>query len=357
MVKINDLPVDILYEVTKYLTLRDVCVIRKTSSVLNYKINCIQNSIMNNELRRSGKSYQTTNIMYLQNLFYSFINYYLVTFLYKFRKNNIAYNNAQYLRNYIMYYSYTSYRGNFIDGITNNFNVNLLFDKIFYYYIYTDYAHISTYPNKLELCALYNFLQIEIFQNKHDFDYWLDFLESLNKTRYSDIIFRYYSSTLDIYHTHNVCLTFAQMYTMSSVVTSIPIIKKIIGYRVLDLSLTKLNLCCMNCNEANIFDICELKFSYYKDDLISYNYLQFKDFLKKENLYYYTVLTNRETFLVNTMIYVKNPITNRRMRLNGNVYKQFIRSMESDKHSNKYYVGVLRYIYKQQKLLKNRYFT
>ena len=57
------------------------------------------------------------------------------------------------------------------------------------------------------------------------------------------------------------------------------------------------------------------------------------------------------------MIYVKNPITNRRMRLNGNVYKQFIRSMESDKHSNKYYVGVLRYIYKQQKLLKNRYFT
>jgi hypothetical protein len=358
MVIINDLPVDMLYEITQYLTLRDICTMRKTSSVLNYKINCIQNSILNNELRRSGKSYGVTNFNYLQSLFYSFINYHLVTFLYKFRKNNLSYNNAQYLRSYIMCYSYTSYRLNFVDGITGNPTVNLLFDKIFYYYVYTNYVHISTYPNKLELCALYNLLQIEIFQNKNDFNYWVDFLESLNKNVYSDVIFRYYSSTLDIYHVGtNLHLTFDQMYKMSSVITSIPVIKQIIGYRVLDLSRSSLNVCCVDCNEPNLFEICDLKMTHYKDDLISYNYLQLKDLLKRENIYYYTMLTNRETFLVNTMIYVKNPITNRRMRVNGNLYKQFMRSMESDKHLNKYYVTILRYIYKQQHFLKQRYFT
>lgn len=356
MVKINELPVDILCEITSHLSLTDVCTIRKTSSSLNYKINSIQNTIFNNELKRSGKSYGVTDVIYLQNLFYSFINYHLVSVLYKFRKSGLIFNNTRYLRSYIMNYSYKTYRNmHYIDGIVNNLNLNMLFDKIFYYYVYTNYSHISSYPNKLELCALYNFLQIEIFQNKNDFGYWLEFLESINQKVYSDIIFKYYSSTLDIYHTANsVGITFDQMCKMSPIVISAPIFKKIVGYKVLDLSRSKLNLCCVGCTEHNLYEICQIKFSLYKDDLIAYNYLQFKDLLKRESDYYYTVLSNRETYLVNDMIYVKNPVTNRRMRINGGIYKRLIRSLESD---NKYYTNILRYVYKQQMLLKERYFT
>lgn len=55
------------------------------------------------------------------------------------------------------------------------------------------------------------------------------------------------------------------------------------------------------------------------------------------------------------MIYVKNPITNKRMRLNGNFYKSFINHMSSD--NTYYYAKMVRNITKRREYLRTKIFT
>ena len=116
------------------------------------------------------------------------------------------------------------------------------------------------------------------------------------------------------------------------------VFKKILGYKALNLSNTVLNLCCYDCNENYLIEICNIKRYFWKDDLISHNYTQFKQMLKRTNLYYYNILCNRGTIIINSMIYIKNPITNRRVRVDKTIYNNLIYDLDEykvQKSSNK----------------------
>jgi hypothetical protein len=142
------------------------------------------------------------------------------------------------------------------------------------------------------------------------------------------------------------------MYTISHSVTSIPIIKKILGYKAFDLSNTVLNLCCYDCNEDYIIEICNIKKAFWKDELISHNYKEFKTMLQKNNPYYYHFLQNRETILINSMIYIKNPITNRRLRVDKSIYHNLIQDLDKYKIQK-----ITNYISNQKNYFRNKFFN
>jgi hypothetical protein len=367
------LPSDIIYEITKYLSLKDICILKSCSTSLSYYIKSVQTNILQKQLFNSNLSFFIKDRIILTNFCYNFIHYHITVHLYKYKR---IFNRSQFgnsirtigsirpnesiipirsndLYNFIMYTK--------VEDITTNDKINALFYKIFYFYINNNRCHISSYPNQLELCALYNLLQIEIFNPKNDFGYWFNFLESF-EYGYTDVKMNYYNYVLSNCHIENIHLNFNHIHKMSTTISSLYVLKKIFTFKELNLTKTKLNLCCYMCNERYLFQICKLKKKFYKDELVSYNYAQFKEMLKREHLYYYNILLNKEITIINEMIYIKNPNTNRRMRLYGRLYNNMITNFFSqedyslDQDLFQYYRSILHYITKRQIYFKTRFF-
>ena len=366
---IVNLPTDIVYELTKYVSLQDISHLKMSSFILNEKINNIQNNIIINNMKifdpkKSTNPTQkyTDYIMYLKQSFYGMINYYVSNQLRKYKK--MYYKEYKeykeykckmrffkyYVLNFDKYYKlpYNYY-------ISDNYMINNLFNKIFKFYILNNYTSIENYPNHLELFVLYNLIQIDTFQSTYNFEYMFNFLESINNSYYYDIKIKYYNHILNTIHTNNVPFTFDQMHKMSYSITSIPIIKRIFSYKVLDLSNSQLNLCCHDCNQHNLYEICNIKRGFWKDELISHNYTELKKLLKRENPYYYTILINRENYIINDMIYIKNPITNRRVRLNGYRFHYLMKYLENN--MKKHYIQIIKFIEQCQKDFRRKIFS
>jgi len=360
MKTLNLLPSDIIYEITKYLTLKDICILKSCSTSLLHYIKSVQTNILQRQLIKSNLSFGVKDRNVLVNFCYNLIHYHITVHLYKYKRifnrnrlrgaNSIRTND---LYNFIMYTK--------VEDITANDKINALFYKIFYFYINNNHCHISLYPDQLELCALYNLLQIEIFNPKNDFNYWFHFLESF-EYEYADVKMNYYNYILSNCHIENIHLNFNDIHKMSTNLTSLYTLKKIFTYKELNLTRTKLNLCCYTCNERYLFQRCKLKKRFYKDELVSHNYTQFKEMLRRENLYYYNILLNKEITIINEMIYIKNPNTNRRMRLYGRFYNNMISNFFSqenyhfDKDLFDYYKSILYYIKKRQNYFKTLFF-
>jgi len=388
----SNLPDDIIYEIAKYISIRDFCILSATSKSSNQRLKSLQSSLIIYNFKKYNIHYKNGDIQNLKELFYNCIENYLINNIYKYKlprdyrnyyfncfkehllNNNVYYRNCRFeylynelqsinnieqdnFENSINYESLETNSNSNTNSNTNiNWYVNFIFGKVFYWFVYNNYCNIRKYPNKFELYALYNFLQIEVYQNKMGFAHLFNFLESIaNTTRYYNIRLKYYSSILDTLHTNPFTVTFDQMFTISSIVISVPIFKKLFGIRVLDLSKSKLHLCCLDCNEETLREICEFKLSYQKDDLVSYNYLEFKQLLKRENPYYFAYLENSENYHLNEMIYVKNPSTNKRMRVNGNLFKSFIKCISVD--NTYYYAKMVKNIAKRREYLRTKIFT
>jgi len=407
MTSFSDLYTDIIYEIAKYISIRDVCILSATSKLLNKRVKSLQSNLIIYNFKIHNKNYNNIDINNLKSSFYDCIQNNLINHIYKYTlppnyknyysdyfkhhllNNNIYYRFAncrfEYLYNQWQNQSHVEQQDNFQDNLQNNTDtyesletntntyesletnaasaftidrnwyVNLIFSKVFYWFVYNNYSNIRKYPNKFELYALYNFLQIEVYQNKMGFHHLFNFLESIGDTRYYNVRLKYYSSVLDTLHTNEFVVTFDQMFTISNIIISIPIFKKLFGIKVLNLSRSKLHSCCLDCNEEILRQICQFKLSYQNDELVSYNYVEFKKLLKRENPYYLAYLENTENYHLNEMIYVKNPCTNKRMRLNGNFYKSFINHISSD--NTYYYAKMVRNITKRREYLRTKIFT
>lgn len=346
-ITLENLPNDIIYEITKHLCIKEICIFEKVCKVIHKKIRCFHNNILTNLLLENGKNYNITDIKMLRTFFYNSLHNYL-----SFQVFN---ENARFYDIWI----YNDYQDNYQNGykITQNLVINKLFLKIFYSFVYDHFYTVVNYKNKLELYALYNFLQIEVYQNKHDFSRLHLFLESINEKIYYNIRLKYYNSILNSFHENPFYFTFDQMVTVSSTVISISMFKKIMGYRILNLQKSNFHQCCIDCNEENLIEICDFKLAHWDDDLVSHNYLEFKKLLQEQSIYYYTFLQNRETFVLNNIIYIKNPCSNRRMRLNGSIYRSFINTINSDPFMKNYHIRMLRNISKRREYLRKKIFT
>lgn len=74
--------------------------------------------------------------------------------------------------------------------------------------------------------------------------------------------------------------------------------------------------------------------------------------LKRTNPYYYNILCNREDIAINSMIYIKTPVTNRRVRVNKTIYNNLIYNLDEYKLQK-----ITNYISNQTNYFRNKFFN
>ena len=348
---ISKVPLDIIYKICQFMNIVDICKFRRINKIIFYNITLIQYDLLSYQLKLQC---DFTNC----NYFHNWLNTYLSRHLYQYKR--MFYKDYHFLhkKRTLQFYitNFNKHRDiSFIPPISSYHITNSLFDIIFTYYINNNFCNIDIFPNKLLLLTFYNFLKLEYYTDSNycDFNYRFNFLEQNDIANIDNLKIHYYHSVLYKFHYKNyIPMTFNQMCTISNYVTSIPVIKKILGYKALNLSNTVLNLCCYDCNENYLIEICNIKRYFWKDDLISHNYTQFKQMLKRTNLYYYNILCNRETIIINSMIYIKNPITNRRVRVDKTIYNNLIYDLDEYKVQK-----LTNHISNQKNYFRNKFFT
>jgi len=347
--RINNLPLDIIYKICQFINIVDICKLKRIDKKMFCSISRIQPDLLSYQLKLQRDFINCKS-------FYNWLNAYLTSHLHQYKK--MFYKDYQFLhrsRNLQFYIKNFNKYTKYIRPISSYNITNSLFDIVFTFYTNNNFCDINLFQNKLLLLVFYNFLKLEYYPNSdsYDFNYRFNFLEQNSNNYVDDLKLNYYNTILYKFHYRDyIPITFDQMYTISHCVTSIAIIKKILGYKAFDLSNTVLNLCCYDCNEDYLIEICNIKRAFWKDELISHNYKEFKTMLQKNNPYYYHFLQNRETILINSMIYIKNPITNRRLRVDKSIYHNLIQDLDKYKIQK-----ITNYISNQKNYFRNKFFN
>lgn len=302
---LDKLYTDLFYEITKYLSFKEIYLIKSCNKKLNNNIISLEKSIVKTHL----------DLYYKSELYdESYDNIYKI-------KNNSLYNFYHFLR-----INLNNFYNKNLTSISNNFYINSLYRKIMMFCLENN-CDIEKYPCLFDLFVFYMLLNVDIYNNIYN-DYVLNFLSlsSPNKNIYNDIFYnvkiKFYSYINSYVHNRLIAIDYDILVDISRYLTNICIIRRIFTYKKIDFSSSKLYHCCHYCAFKNLKEICLIKRMYYKDINISENYNNLKHFLSIKNKDYYNYLLNREKIIVNDMIYVKNPITNKRMRINGAFYKK-----------------------------------
>jgi hypothetical protein len=358
----DKLYVDIFYEICKYLSIKDISNLQNTNVDIYKKIQSLHNNIMLRELNKF--TYGMTDVNILKDNFYIYLTSFFNSTYLNIKKNNDTYH-IEYDRN----------SANSFKFLENNVIKNI-YNRILTFYItnkckkyknsyknpyknpYINHKYLEEYPNKLEMIVLYNVINMECFTNLYNRSYLFDFLKTLYTRKniindiFYDLKYKYYNYILYVenYTPYFIKCSFDQLYQMLPYITSISILKKLFGYRVFDLRYTKLFLCCEECVIGNIYYICNLKNTFWYDDLISHNYLQIVDFLKREKKIYYNILVQREKYLVDNKIYITNPNTNQRMKLTSS----YVRKLKFELQDT--CINLDRMLHNQRKKLIKKYF-
>jgi hypothetical protein len=324
----NKICQDVFNNIGEYLSIIDIAKLKKTNKLLRFFVINLEEIYLTKQLKNINNDF---NMQVKKKYFYTSMKFIIYD----------LYNNKDVFKNTILKNTILNNR------ILNNIILNIYKSNF--------------YLNILDMFILNCFINIVYFPDKIDINSALHFLKNFNKqdyfSKFHDIIIYYYIYVLYYIHDDKVVYNkFKIMYDISPYVTNIYCLSKIISYRVLDLSKTDF-ICCCNlerCVVDNIYNICDTKYSYYNDDLISHNYIEIKTLLYNYSIEYYNILINRENDLLNKKIFVKNPITNRRMRVNGKQWDHVICNL---KKKNKYiYNNMVEDIVQQQNILRNKIF-
>lgn len=331
----TDLNFDIIIEISRYLTIKEICILKKTNKIVYNCIMSSQNIIITNHIKKYFKCTQLTDF---KNTMTKITNEFLNNYLFNYESYLKSYFKPMYFKKFIIRDIHYKIESMLIESSYNNNDINfektcdlqcnLLFSKVFLCFVQNDCANIFTkYYNKFDLLYLYIIIQTRVYKNTLYAPLVIDFLETLNEQCYKSLRLGYYNFMLARLHESNeFYLTFDRLYKMSKTVISTNALKKIIGYKTLDLQHATFNLCCGVCNEILLSEICKYKFKYKRDELVSHNYKQFK-LLLKSNKYLYNILIQQEDNKLNELLYIRHPKTNRRMRVNGTYYRTSMKEL------------------------------
>jgi hypothetical protein len=338
----DNLNIDIVYEICKYLSIKDISHLQIVSVNLYNNIKLLHSNILIRELKdlHIGKK----NMILLKYNFYEYLIYFLKSNVLEYTKlkNVIIYRMYNRIRNFLIYN---------LDNSLEDKNVFVEFPGTAWEYI----SKLETYPNKLELLVLYNFINIECFIN-YNIDYSFKFLNILDTKKkiihddFYDVKYKYYKNILYIekYDIYYMNFSFDKLYQMVPYITSVYILKRLFGFKILDLTYTTLFPCCEDCIIHNLHYICDLKMNFYLDDLICHNYSEILKFLYRENRIYYNILINREKYLINNKIYITNPKTNRNIKISDKYFKRLQNELND--------MNLTRIIHNKRKKLIQKYF-
>jgi len=325
---LDKLHFDIINKLVDFLKLKEIYIIKSLNKKLKYTIESLEKIIVKNNLKLYINCKDNCNGRDLLDMFYN-----------------------------VMQINFNNFYNKKLTVISDNYFINNLYKKIMMHCLKSK-CYIKEYPYLFDLFIFNIYLSIDNLLHN---DYVINFLilSAPKKCIYDDIFYnvkiKYYCDIIS--HKHNKCIKIEYdiLVDISRYITSLCILREIFTHKQIDFKYTKLYQCCHYCAFRNLQIICNIKKMYYDDALISKNYNNLKGFLKRKNIYYYNHLLNEETMLVNDVIYIKNPINNRRMRINGGIYKK--KMLEIYKLDYNIYNDINNYIKNKQLHLKKKFFT
>lgn len=311
---LQKLPSEILLEVCRYLSVRDIVQLQRTNSSLHCFVKQNEHHIVTDKFQTdfgANKNYMYGTLTYIITEQYRKVSGHLLWQLYQTNKTFpikeirwIVLKHINWIR------------------VSNNELINYVYRKVFYWYYSTPHVvsngmFVSLYPNKLELYMLYRFLLINAFRTVDYVDSNISFIDTFiyDSPRLFQIGAEYFKHVIE----NKIDVRFDSLHKMSKTVVTLPIIKRLFGCRQLNLDHSLLISCCEECNSDALEEILNFKTNRPDDYFLSKNYKTIKAFLIRINIGLYRELANLENKFINARIFYRHPSTRRRVRLDSKV--------------------------------------
>jgi hypothetical protein len=356
---IDSLPNEIYLEFYKYLSFFDMISLQLVNQKLHIKLKNISHYIITEELYRLDNVIPKRVISYNMSklLNDTYINlrkdvekmYYIPEHIYKEMTNKNYYDLQTSVTRYIIE------NINFIE-ISKNDLLNGLYRKLLRYYLknrtYNDF-------NKYLLYFFYMIYTIDK-KNTYNINYNIKFLDSIliNKDTYNIIITtaeKYFSYIIK----NDIDINIESKYVISKYVVTIPILRKLMSMKKLDLTKTELLMCCKTCLHYNIREMAMIKYNMFNNPIVKYNYNIIKIYLKTHEPNLLDKLNVIEMKKVNDHISFRNPFNKKRMYLSSRYTKHFLYTLKyesTSKIKKSIYTQLDNYIISQQVRLYTKFF-
>lgn len=320
---LNKLNSDILYNITGYLSDIDITNLKLTCKHANYNTNCIDDYILTRNLKSVKKTkcemYKLLN-KFLKNVYNKYLD----------RLGDFFELNSDEERyKYVLYYlpNLNLYEDDIL---------NTIYKKLLYHYLI--YGTLTNYTNKIELFTYYNLIRYCVFSNLsgiENFVYYLDKLNSWFKYKpspYYKLTVRYFYFLLSEYN----ILYLDTLNIISKYVITTSSLRRLMQLKPLDFKKTTIYKDLDYDDEFvnNLYYICILKFYCNKNETVSYNYTQFKKLCYKKCKWYFLILEKNEKSIVDRIIRITDPFSNRKMRLGSTSYKNLIKYLKQENMYN-----------------------
>lgn len=340
---LDKVPNDIFLNVLKFSELKECCVLKTVNKSLYNKVNNFQEFRFSDELKYIHHSHKDFDLQMTKQKFYNFINSFCKKVYLNTKKSYLIWmcSNLESCENDNI---------NIKDEITKSikkslvFHINpvinnLLIDVVVHY---MENDNVQQYPNKLNLLACYYFLKIIFYDNCHSKEFIIDFLDTIVKNVEHKKLATIYATNLI---TSKSVLTLDEMYKISKYSVSLVILKKLIGYKTLDLSNTEIfDHCNYESNNSHtlfdtnmpnrlnydidlIYDLITYKIHFVDHDLIGHNYNEIKKCIRLHRPKLYKYLINKEKNLIDQRIFVTHPMINSNINILSRKYKNLTRNL------------------------------
>lgn len=251
--------------------------------------------------------------------------------------------------------------------------IDALYKDIFLFIVKN--GSLNNYPSIINIFACYVFLQIlyNTIPNYNNIDYIISFLDRLTlyrNSKYTSLATSYYNFLHNYYYQQSdnirsidrlpqqisfFTISLENFYLMSKLVTSVCVLKRLIGYKPLELSHTLLIRCCSRCN--NVQSAKHLVNTRYNisDNVVGHNYSEIKGILFNQNRNLYQLICAEEVAIIDKNIFIFDPITRNNISITSNYFRKLVKRLERT-NEGFYQKKLHRDIYKKRLALLTEYF-
>ena len=307
---ISTLSDNTLLELYQYIHIKDVLKIKRLNKTLYNRIQNIEGYIVSQELRRAG--------------------------------HRGTYNEKKQSQTHLELALKNTLSCCIVDVFYNNC-LNHMFNNML-----TKYEQTYTIPHSItSLITIPNILQMSMCNTKNH-KYLIDFIYNNMSFNAYNVIVSYYTVVLQ-----NITVSFENLYKISKHAVTLKSLKKLFGYKPLDLSLSTLIDCCDTCKFDIIKHMVQFRYNRQNDDVLAHNYNVIKQFLKQHATRLYNQMNIFEERIIDTHLKVLCPTTNTPIRYKSKRYNTILLTT-FEKYTK---ARIQKGLHKQRKQLHEQYFN
>lgn len=368
---INNLSDDLLISLCKYLSPSDIYILRNVNRLLYTRLGKLSDFIVTEQLTRYTPSITKHDMYILTTIFLK--ECYLRTLknisasaLDKISQGSGSGNTGS------IDFALTKYETEIRKYMTDinyweSFSVipyiNTLFKRI--YLFFQKHDTLINYTDKLDIFLFYNIIQIVKFRSTRNATWNVRFIYDFANRNNSFVMIAhdYFKYLLDTFYSSTSTTTVGvlhldTLHLISHYSVNIRVLKKLFGYKQLDLRYTHLIECCRECEDDNLYQIVFYKFNRPDDELLSHNYILIKSLLQSYNWNMYLRIKEYELSLVNRHVRYRHPTTGEYIRLKSITSQRLLFNLKYESpYKTQELSAIEKQILRHQVQLVSHYFT